>query len=47
MIGAPDMAFPRLNAVAFWLVPMFGVILMASFLIPGGPRIRAGGPIRR
>ena len=37
MIGAPDMAFPRLNAVAFWLVPLFGVILMASFLIPGGP----------
>jgi cytochrome c oxidase subunit 1 len=37
MIGARDMAFPRLNAVAFWLVPIFGVILMASFFIPGGP----------
>ena len=37
MIGAPDMAFPRLNAAAFWLVPVFGVILMASFLVPGGP----------
>ncbi|MEB3188757.1 MAG: cytochrome c oxidase subunit I [Snowella sp.] len=37
MIGARDMAFPRLNAVAFWLVPVFGVILMASFFIPGGP----------
>ena len=37
MIGAPDMAFPKLNAMAFWLVPVFGVILMASFLIPGGP----------
>jgi cytochrome c oxidase subunit 1 len=37
MIGAPDMAFPRLNAAAFWLVPLFGVILMASFLVPGGP----------
>lgn len=36
-IGARDMAFPRLNAVAFWLVPVFGVILMASFLVPGGP----------
>ena len=36
-IGARDMAFPRLNAVAFWLVPIFGVILMASFLVPGGP----------
>ena len=37
MIGAPDMAFPRLNAAAFWLVPVFGVLLMASFLVPGGP----------
>ncbi|NCJ07603.1 cytochrome c oxidase subunit I [Synechococcales cyanobacterium C] len=37
MIGAPDMAFPRLNAAAFWLVPVFGFILMASFLVPGGP----------
>ncbi len=37
MIGAPDMAFPRLNALAFWLFPVFGVILMASFLVPGGP----------
>lgn len=37
MIGARDMAFPRLNAVAFWLVPVFGIILMASFFIPGGP----------
>ncbi len=37
MIGARDMAFPRLNAVAFWMVPVFGIILMASFFIPGGP----------
>ena len=37
MIGARDMAFPRLNAVAFWMVPVFGVILMGSFLAPGGP----------
>lgn len=37
MIGARDMAFPRLNAVAFWMVPIFGTILMASFLVPGGP----------
>ena len=37
MIGAPDMAFPRLNAAAFWLVPVFGVLLMASFFVPGGP----------
>ncbi len=37
MIGAQDMAFPRLNAVAFWMVPVFGIVLMASFLVPGGP----------
>ena len=37
MIGARDMAFPRLNAVAFWMVPIFGVVLMGSFLAPGGP----------
>ncbi|HBE21565.1 MAG TPA: cytochrome c oxidase subunit I [Cyanobacteria bacterium UBA11149] len=37
MIGARDMAFPRLNAAAFWMVPVFGIILMASFLLPGGP----------
>lgn len=37
MIGARDMAFPRLNAVAFWMVPVFGIVLMGSFLAPGGP----------
>jgi len=36
-IGARDMAFPRLNAIAFWMVPVFGIVLMASFLVPGGP----------
>jgi cytochrome c oxidase subunit 1 len=35
-IGAKDMAFPRLNALAFWMVPVFGIILMASFFVPGG-----------
>ena len=35
-IGAKDMAFPRLNALAFWMVPVFGIVLMASFFIPGG-----------
>lgn len=37
MIGAPDMAFPRLNAVAFWMFPVFGLVLIASFFVPGGP----------
>lgn len=37
MIGARDMAFPRLNTAAFWMVPVVGVLMMASFLVPGGP----------
>ncbi len=36
MIGAPDMAFPRLNALSFWMLPMAGIIFLASFLAPGG-----------
>jgi cytochrome c oxidase subunit 1 len=36
MIGAPDMAFPRLNALSFWLLPLGGVVMMMSFLAPGG-----------
>ena len=35
MIGAPDMAFPRLNALSFWLLPVAGLILLSSFLVPG------------
>jgi cytochrome c oxidase subunit I len=31
MIGAEDMAFPRLNAVAFWMIPPGGILLMSSF----------------
>lgn len=37
MIGARDMAFPRLNALAFWMIPVFGFLLMSSFALPGGP----------
>ncbi|MCX7594122.1 MAG: cytochrome c oxidase subunit I [Fischerella sp.] len=37
MIGARDMAFPRLNAAAFWMVPVVGILLMVSFFVPGGP----------
>ncbi|ACK71542.1 Cytochrome-c oxidase [Gloeothece citriformis PCC 7424] len=36
MIGARDMAFPRLNAIAFWMVPVTGILMMASFLLPSG-----------
>jgi cytochrome c oxidase subunit I len=37
MIGAPDMAFPRLNALSYWLLPIAGVMMLCSFLMPGGP----------
>ncbi len=37
MIGAEDMAFPRLNAVAFWLLPPGGLLLIASLLV-GAPQ---------
>ena len=36
MIGAPDMAFPRLNALSFWMLPIAGIMMSASFLAPGG-----------
>ena len=37
MIGAEDMAFPRLNAVAFWMVPPGGILLLSSFFV-GAPQ---------
>src|SRR5436309_5195129 len=36
MIGAPDMAFPRLNALSYWMLPMAGLMMLMSFLAPGG-----------
>jgi cytochrome c oxidase subunit I len=36
MIGAPDMAFPRLNALSYWLLPVAGVMMLASYFAPGG-----------
>ena len=36
-VGARDMAFPRLNAVAFWLIPPSGLMLVARpMIIPIG-----------
>jgi len=36
-IGAPDMAFPRLNMASYHLFLLGGLIMFASFFIPGGP----------
>src|ERR687897_855985 len=35
-IGAPDMAFPRLNMASYWFFFVGGVIMLASFFVPGG-----------
>ena len=37
MIGARDMAFPKLNMLSFWVSASAGVLMMASFWVPGGP----------
>jgi cytochrome c oxidase subunit I len=37
MIGARDMAFPVLNMLSFWIGALAGLILLASFFVPGGP----------
>lgn len=36
-IGAPDMAFPRLNMMSYWLYLPGGLLMLASFILPGGP----------
>jgi cytochrome c oxidase subunit 1 len=35
-IGAPDMAFPKLNMFSYWSFFMGGMIMFASFFLPGG-----------
>jgi cytochrome c oxidase subunit I len=42
MIGAPDMAFPRLNALSYWLLPIAGLMMMSSYLVPDGGAFAAG-----
>jgi cytochrome c oxidase subunit 1 len=37
MVGAPDMAFPRLNMISYWTFFLSTVVLISSFLVPGGP----------
>src|SRR4029077_13857896 len=35
-IGAPDMAFPKLNMASYWCYFPGGLIMLASFAVPGG-----------
>jgi cytochrome c oxidase subunit I len=35
-IGAPDVAFPRLNAFAYWLYLLGGMLVLGGFLTPSG-----------
>ncbi|MBI4386013.1 MAG: cbb3-type cytochrome c oxidase subunit I [Elusimicrobia bacterium] len=35
-IGAPDMAFPRLNMMSYWLYLPGGMLMLLSFVLPGG-----------
>ena len=35
-IGAPDMAFPKLNMFSYWAFFLGGVVMIASFFVPGG-----------
>src|SRR5712672_263639 len=35
-IGAPDMAFPKLNMASYWCYFPGGLVMLASFLAPGG-----------
>ncbi len=35
-IGAPDMAFPKLNMASYWVYFIGGVVMLASFFLPGG-----------
>jgi cytochrome c oxidase subunit 1 len=36
-IGAPDMAFPKLNMASYWCYAAGGLLMLASFFLPGGP----------
>ncbi len=35
-IGAPDMAFPKINMASYWCFFAGGVVMLASFFLPGG-----------
>jgi len=35
-IGAPDMSFPKLNMMSYWVYLSGGLVMLASFVAPGG-----------
>jgi cytochrome c oxidase subunit 1 len=35
-VGAPDMAFPKLNMMSYWLYLPGGLLMLSSFMLPGG-----------
>ncbi len=35
-IGAPDMTFPKINMASYWSFFLGGVVMLASFFVPGG-----------
>ena len=35
-IGTVDMAFPKLNMVSYWVYVVGGIVMLASFFLPGG-----------
>src|SRR5215203_376360 len=35
-VGASDMAFPRLNMLSYWIYVAGGIVMLASFFVPGG-----------
>lgn len=36
MVGAHDMAFPKINMASYWIYFVGGIIMLASFFMPGG-----------
>ena len=35
-IGSPDMALPRMNNYSFWILPFAFMLLLSTWLVPGG-----------
>jgi cytochrome c oxidase subunit I len=46
-IGAPDVAFPRMNILSYYFFTFGGLILLFSFLTPGGKGVAGKNADRR